>query len=63
MEEAGIKFAPVEIAKRFSFEAFDKERNQWDGQFGFHGLRWTDISLWLSDNPDYQSKITNVLSD
>ena len=24
----------------------------WTNQFGFHGLRWTDISPWLRQNPN-----------
>lgn len=59
LEEKGIKFAPIEIAKKFSFEAENDECDVWDGQFGFHGLRWTDISKWLKDHPSY--KIDNTL--
>src|SRR3989338_4843291 len=46
LEDHRIKFAPVELAKQFSFEGQDKDNYQWDGQFGFHGLNWTDISKW-----------------
>lgn len=53
LEQNGIVFAPVPVAKRFSFEAEDDEKIKWDGQFGFHGLRWTDISLWLEKHPEY----------
>ena len=60
LEENGIKFAPVKIAKRFSFEAEDKENDKWTDQFGFHGLRWTDISSWLERNK--QHKIVNKSS-
>ncbi len=47
--DMGIRFAPVEIARQFSFEG---EHDVWKGQFGFHGLRWTDISRWLATHPE-----------
>jgi len=59
LESRGIKFAPVNLAKQFSYEAEDNEHDKWDGQFAFHGLRWTDISKWLEKNPGY--KIDNSL--
>jgi len=52
-EEQGILFAPVPVAQQFSYEAEDHDHYSWDGQFGFHGLQWTDISKWLKANPDY----------
>lgn len=33
----GIKFAPVELAKDFSIEAWGREDKRYAGQFGFHG--------------------------
>lgn len=54
LENEGINFAPVEIAKNFSFEAENDEYNKWDGQFGFHGFRWTDISVWSKKHPEYK---------
>lgn len=53
LEERGIRFTPTEIAERFSFEALDTERNAWTNEFGFHGLRWTDISAWTRHHPEY----------
>lgn len=53
IEENGIKFAPYEVAKNFSFEGEFGERKDWNGEFGFHGYRWTDISKWLEKNPEY----------
>ena len=61
LEAAGLRFAPVDIGAKFSFESFDDERCKWDGQFGFHGLRWTDISKWLDSHPEYRDKIDNTL--
>lgn len=57
LEEKGMKFAPVSLAKKFSFESEDKENYSWNGQFGFHGLKWTDISKWSKAHPEY--KINN----
>lgn len=37
-EAMGIKFAPVELAEKFSFEGY-MQPGHWDGQFGFHGDR------------------------
>ena len=59
LESNGITFAPAIIAKRFSFENEDDEKKAWDGQFGFHGLSWTDISKWLDANPQYRDLIVN----
>ena len=50
MENAGIKFAPVDIAEKFSIEGSD---HVYSNQFGFHGFRWTDISLWIEKNPKW----------
>lgn len=54
LENEGIKFAPVNLAKKFSFESEDKNNYSWDGQFGFHGLKWTDISKWTKAHPEYK---------
>ena len=62
MEENGIRFAPVELAEKFSYEALDDDKHyMWDGQFGFHGLSWTDISKWTKEHPEYH--IENPASD
>lgn len=53
LEDRGIKFAPVELAKKFSFEAESMDHCSWDSQFGFHGLRWTDISAWTKVHPGH----------
>ena len=58
-ENHNIKFAPVSLAKQFCYEAEDMKNYSWDGQFGFHGLKWTDISKWTKDHPEY--KIDNTL--
>ena len=56
----GMKFAPVELAKQFSYEAEDDKNYFWDGQFGFHGLKWTDISKWLKANPGHNINNTII---
>ncbi len=53
LEEQGIRFAPVSVAEKFSFESEGNNNYKWNGQFGFHGLKWTDISKWLEKNPGY----------
>jgi hypothetical protein len=60
IESQGIKFAPIDIAKQFSFESVDDENDKWTNQFGFHGLRWTDISEWIKKHPEY--KVDNALN-
>jgi hypothetical protein len=54
LEKEGIRIAPYEVAKQFSYEDDSTENNKWNGQFGFHGLKWTDISNWLKDHPEYR---------
>ncbi len=49
MEEGGIKFAPPELAARFSVEG---EEWTYKEQFGFHGLSWTNIDKWISEHPE-----------
>ncbi len=53
-EKNGARIAPVDLAKRFSFESEDDNNKFWDGQFGFHGIRWTDISKWTALHPEYK---------
>ncbi len=53
VEDSGIKFAPIEVAEKFSIEGSDYK---YDQQFGFHGLKWTDISKWIKENPQWKIK-------
>lgn len=53
LEEKGIVFAPIELAHRFSLEQNEVYGGVWSGEFGFHGLRWTDIRPWLKEHPEY----------
>ena len=52
LEDRGIRFAPVEVARQFSIEGDEQFGVTWTNQFGFHGLAWTDISPWLRQHPD-----------
>jgi hypothetical protein len=53
LEERGIRWAPVELARQFSLEGGDHEDGvMWTNQFGFHSLDCTDISPWLRQHPD-----------
>jgi hypothetical protein len=61
LEAHGIRFAPVDLAKRFSLEGGESVGVTWTNQFGFHGLGWTDISRWLTQNPG--EPINNMLDD
>jgi hypothetical protein len=59
LESKGIRFAPAKLGHKFSLENNREYGNVWNGQFGFHGLRWTDISGWIQVNPQW--KIQNPL--
>ena len=61
LENKGIRFAPIKLAHEFSFEKNKKYGAKWNGQFGFHGLSWTDISTWIELHPEY--KINNTLRE
>jgi hypothetical protein len=46
-----IKFAPIEVAKKFSIEGNNCNGHNWSGQFGFHNKSITNISNWkFEDN-------------
>ncbi len=51
MESEGVRFAPAELAKEFSIEG--NINGGYQKQFGFHGLKWTDISQWIQENPQW----------
>ncbi|OGG48234.1 hypothetical protein A3G63_02375 [Candidatus Kaiserbacteria bacterium RIFCSPLOWO2_12_FULL_52_8] len=53
LESKGVRFAPESVAARFSMEGSEKYGVTWENQFGFHGLRWTDISRWRAKHPEY----------
>lgn len=41
--EFGIKFAPLEIARKFSIEGYRSANKTWTNEFGFHGLGLTNV--------------------
>ena len=61
LEASGMTFAPVPLAEAFSFEGRTAEYCQYRDSFGFHSLRWTDLSPWLATHPEYRSQIRNVI--
>lgn len=66
LKNIGITFAPEHIASLFSIEGHQKVfnsriNNNWNKQFGFHGLHKTDISSWLNRHPEFKNKINNTL--
>ncbi len=61
--EHGIKFAPVEVAEKFSFEGYN-QYGTYNGQFGFHGERAFKnvVKSVITSNPLYnisRSKVPN----
>jgi hypothetical protein len=50
VEAAGVSFAPVSVAGRFSIEG---RYRPYTAQFGFHGLEVTDISAWVREHPEW----------
>lgn len=62
LEAAGIRFAPVSVAEAFSFEGRSPTYYQYQDSFGFHGLRWTDISRWTGAHPEYQEYYPKVVT-
>ncbi|MDE2188510.1 MAG: nucleotidyltransferase domain-containing protein [Patescibacteria group bacterium] len=49
-EKEGVKFAPAELAEKFSYEG---EEWTYACQFGFHGLSWTNLDDWITGHPEY----------
>jgi len=49
-EKEGMRFAPAELAARFSVEG---EEWTYSDQFGFHGLSWTNIDAWIREHSEY----------
>ena len=47
LEQKGICFAPVNLAKRFSFEGNHISGQYWSGQFGFHSFQVTSVPSHL----------------
>ena len=62
LEKEGMTFAPEELAKRWSKEG--NERGVvWNGEFGWHDIKGTDMSKWLEKNPEYKDIFAQRLDD
>jgi hypothetical protein len=62
VEAEGMKFATEEIASKFSKEG-NEHSVMWNGEFGFHGITYTDLSYWKEKNPDYDKRLNYTLDD
>ncbi len=60
--EKGLTFAPVELASHFSIEG-NNRGVVWNGEFGWHNIRSTDISKWLEKNPEYKEVFPQKFND
>ncbi len=55
LEMEGIKFAPIDVAKKFSYNMKSKD-SSWSGEFGFHGMKdsnMKNLSKWIEENEDW----------
>lgn len=62
VEKIGMQYAPVELAAQFSKEG-NEHSVVWNGEFGFHGIKYTDISRWLDKHPEYKKELTYEIDD
>ena len=57
-----MTWAPPELAKKWA-----KEGNElgvvWNGEFGWHDIKGTDISKWLEKNQEYKDVFVQNLDD
>jgi hypothetical protein len=63
MEKNGIEFAPVDLAKKFSFEFEDDVDKKWNGQFGFHDLKQSNLIRWFQKHGEYNLCIKKTKSN
>ncbi len=56
-EKENIKFAPTELARKFSIEDEEETYNE---QFGFHGFWCKDLNKWFKNNPKYSFLLKNI---
>lgn len=59
LEKLGIRFAPEEVANKFSIEAYGTSDNKYNGQFGFHGNH-VDLSM-LPPDVRYNRSVKQVI--
>ncbi|MFZ2167865.1 MAG: DUF5672 family protein [Minisyncoccia bacterium] len=63
LEKVGMKFAPTDIALRFSYEGdgdLGGKDDIYTDEFGFHGFRWTDIANWTQKNPQWEIQNSHI---
>lgn len=56
LESHGMRFAPLEVARRFAFEGQSRENYHWTNQFGFHHFWRTEIASFVSGLKQYQGE-------
>lgn len=62
LEDNGFSFANEETASLFSKEG-NEHSVVWNGEFGFHGIKYTNISKWLEKNKSVSHKFIYELDD
>ena len=62
-ESKGIKFAPQDLAKKFSMEGNAENNRTWTHQFGFHDLEQTDTSNFIVPNGKFKFNTFYKYSD
>ena len=62
LEKDGMVFADEMTASHFSKEG-NEHSVMWNGEFGFHGINYTDISHWKDVHQEYKRKLEYPLDD
>ena len=62
-ESKGIKFAPEELASKFSIEGNANNNRIWTHQFGYHDLEQTDTSNFIVPNDNFKFNTFYKYSD
>ncbi len=62
-ESKGIKYAPKELAAKFSIEGNPENDRIWTHQFGFHDLEQTDTSNFIIPNKEVKFNVFYKYSD
>ena len=62
-ESKGIKYAPKELAAKFSLEGNPDNDRIWTHQFGFHDLEQTDTSNFIIPNDEIKFNVFYKYSD
>jgi hypothetical protein len=62
LEKERMNFAPEDVASRFAMEG-NRKTVVWNGEFGVHGLGYTDISNWHKTHPEYKNILNYKLDD